>query len=106
MTTEKHDPWALLREAHAFVDPYEGDLFERIHAALAAHDAVPPSEEKVEWMPNGPRGLSGYLKGRVEKASAYQTKDGLWWASASDIGPFETLDDAQRAALSAARGMK
>jgi hypothetical protein len=26
---------ALLDEAHSFVDPTEGDLFDRIHAALA-----------------------------------------------------------------------
>ena len=47
MTQERHDPWALLREAHSFVDPYEGDLFERIHAALAAHEAVPPGEDRL-----------------------------------------------------------
>ena len=125
-TTEKHDPWALLREAReelnvlasyaedpAFKWPSLGlkvrakaqrKMRDRIDAALAAHDADPPSE--VVWIPNGPRGLSGYLKGRVEKASVYQTTDGLWWASASDIGPFDTLDKAQRAALSAARGMR
>ncbi len=112
---------ALLREARDFMRQaaisrgpcpdctecdYRDAIIAKADAALAEHDAVPPSEEKVEWIPNGPRGLSGYLKGRVEKASAYQTKDGLWWASASDIGPFDTLDEAQRAALAAARGMR
>lgn len=111
MSDENHDPWALLREARSIVDlaasrdvRFDNGLLARIDAALAAHEAVSPSE--VEWIPNGPRGLSGYLKGRVEKASVYQTKDGLWWASASDVGPFNTLDEAQAAAIAAARGMR
>ena len=60
MTTEKHDPWALLREAKQIIAAnrlmlghYSGArqverLEDRIDAALAARDAVPPSEESDE----------------------------------------------------------
>jgi hypothetical protein len=54
MTTEKHDPWALLREARELVGfcpiTQEGmdvvkDVRERIDAALAAHrDEVPAQD--------------------------------------------------------------
>ncbi len=47
MTTEKHDPWALLAEARVVVYEYgplhediaEPDLLARIDAALATQDA-------------------------------------------------------------------
>ena len=41
MTTEKHDPWALLREAREDVDAMgNGDLCRAIDRALALHDAA------------------------------------------------------------------
>ena len=49
----------LLREAHSFVDPTDGTLFERIHAAMAAHDVatdwkpVPGSRTREENWDNG-----------------------------------------------------
>ena len=53
MTTEKHDPWALLREAQGWIGywpltkPEAGAeiLKKRIDAALAEHDSVLSSKE-------------------------------------------------------------
>lgn len=50
MTTEKHDPWALLAEIHE-LQPWlsqDADLAARVEAALAEHDTVPLGEESDE----------------------------------------------------------
>ena len=56
MTTEKHDPWALLRETILFIkaardegafdcETHAMHLLSRIDAALAEHDSVLSSKE-------------------------------------------------------------
>ena len=87
MTTEKHDPWALLREARDAVGycpmtemgmAAVAELSDRIDAALAAHDAVPLGEESDE-----------------SKA--------VWRAY---VNRELSEDEAKSAAIAAARGMK
>ena len=73
MTTEKHDPWALLRETILFIkvardegafdcERHAMHLLSRIDAAIAEHDAVPSSEEcdesKTIWRAYANRELS------------------------------------------------
>lgn len=124
MANEKHDPWALLREARESVfrdslcreyDYSHKDvameehkrrtrLKDRIDAALAAHDAVPPSEETVEWKTE--MGLHATTVNGVNIAVFPMTEDGRWTAALHVADPFDTLDEAQRAAIAAARGMR
>lgn len=117
MANEAHDLWALLREArgHVFNWPdytvvQKRSLLDRIDAALAAHDVVPPSEEKVEWTQDA---LGYYARVMVEaEIEVFQDLSGEWqWnrTAASSVQPHghaATLDEAQRAALAAARGMR
>jgi hypothetical protein len=103
MTIEKHDPWALLREAHSFVDPTESDLFERIHAALAGR-----AECAVEWRPSDQRVFLDGVNLRV-----VHHQDGLWvWSvywplsHRTEQGRVATEEEAKSAAIAAARGVK
>ena len=116
MSTEKHDPWALLREARDWVGGWSGilpmagkdidALRARIDDALAEHDV----EDKVEWTQDA---LGYYARVKVEaEIEVFQDLSGEWqWnrTALSDVrrhGSANTLDEAQRAALAAARGMK
>lgn len=107
----------LLREARESLlaqhDPVDNlTLVGRIDAALASHDAVPPGE--VAWRKNE------HCDDEFEMYEAYpddytgldvvRFKDGKWrWTACREVeeqGYCNTLDEAQRAALSAARGMR
>jgi hypothetical protein len=114
MTTEKHDPWALLREALPFVETVKSDgvfgaddrasaLFARIDAALAEHDTVPSSE--VDWqMTNSPIGtMHAHLDG-VDLRVRWDGQDAAW--DATHYGRCATEAKAKTAAIAAARGMK
>lgn len=123
MTTEKHDPWALLREAredlalaHADLDALRqtrkmSTLTDRIDAALAEHDAVPPSGEQVdsarpfvEWETDAFG--NDYVKQGNVLSMVVQTLDGNWGWETRVEGYADTEAEAQRAALLAARGMR
>ncbi len=88
-----------------------------IDAALAAHDAVPPSEEKVEsevvWR-NTPDGEDAVVNNVV--LSVWGWRAGWAWQSKplaepsylnrTEMGLSKTLDEAKSAAIAAARGMR
>ena len=111
MTTEKHDPWALLREAQPWIQvhaPIEAtDLLMRIDAALAAHD----DEEQVTWSPKG-KGLDATVSGYLVEVQP--THDGWWGWRAEQFpvhrdrqhGHKRTMEQAQEAAIAAAKGMR
>jgi hypothetical protein len=115
------DPWALLREARDTLDseastPEELDFVFRIDAALAAHrDEVPAQDstkDVVEWR------LGDDCDEEFVYYEAYPDSDtGLdvvrflggkwrWTMSREKQGYCDTLDEARRAATSAARGMR
>lgn len=88
-------------------------LAARIDAALAEHDAVPPSEAK--WRPIGVFGdvdeyvaTIGHVNMTVHAEPVSSTGDLLWEVrhtyAASGTAP--TLDEAKSAASAAARGMR
>lgn len=124
MTTEKHDPWALLREARGMLSSYPQDSNEvctmlgRIDAALATHDVVPPSEEKVEWEEGTDyekkpwyEAWIGHIGLHIRRwpwRSHKEPEVFYWhvWSPLDEDGQAATLDEAQRAAIAAARGMK
>lgn len=120
MTTDKHDPWALLRDARdsvaldaeaagnsRFVAEAErvAALLSRIDVALAAHEAeervVPP---KVEWTWSH----GGWCEGvSIRIDEVFDAKCWSWEIT----GTASTQDEAraaasQAAAIAAARGMK
>lgn len=127
MTTEKHDPWALLREARdelSVLASYVGHpdtvwpnvglkttakchkiMRDRIDAALAAHDAVPSSE--VKWR-------QPCYGSHIYDDGIFRHKVELWgskwrWFVAIDYrtdGFSPSLDEAKAAAIAAARGMR
>jgi hypothetical protein len=122
MTPEKHDPWALLRDAREYVGfcPFDPDLMNvvgkiraRIDAALVAHkrDAVAmwPTEDVVRWQAT--RADSGLAYGwseqqdnltlTVHQVSAFTV---LW--AVERYGTCSSIDEAKQAAIAAARGMK
>jgi len=108
MTTEKHDPWALLAEIHE-LQPWlsqDADLAARVEAALA--ERQDSAKDVVEWRPSNQR---VFLDG-VDLRILYQT-DGTWLWSVywplshrTDRGACATEAEAKSAALAAARGMK
>lgn len=149
MTTEKHDPWALLREAReelSVLASYVGHpdtvwpnvglkttakchkiMRDRIDAALAEHDAeerVDSATQVVE--PVAPSALpevesDGFwreetYRNNVHKCAVLIQRNGVanWYWSvgrtfdAANVGRgfAATLDEAQRAALAAARGLR
>lgn len=85
-----------LRDARAEV--------ERLKSALAAHDAVPPSEEKVEWETTA-LGNDYHRQGNM-LLMVVQTLDGNWDWETRVEGYADTEAEAQRAAIAAARGMR
>ena len=108
MTTEKHDPWALLAEIHE-LQPWlsqDADLAARVESALAAHD----DEEQVTWSPNG-KGLDATVSGYLVEVQP--THDGWWGWRAEQFpvhrdrqhGHKRTMEQAQEAAIAAARGL-
>ena len=121
MTQENHDPWALLRQAQGWIGywplnkPEAGAeaLKKRIDAALAEHDAVPPSEEKVdsatpvvEWRADG-FGRAAMVGNA--SLSVWSWKDGWAWSCerhGETTGVAKNEEAAKSAAIAAARGMK
>jgi hypothetical protein len=121
MTTEKHDPWALLREAQPWIQvhaPIEAtDLLMRIDAALAAHrDEVPAQDSATgfvepkdsDWtLLSNHAGIIVALLPNDEMLFIRPETDkyGTMWAW-SYGGLVKTEAEARRAALAAARGMR
>jgi len=119
MTTEQHDPWALLREARESVRDLlaeyeaktlkakfietERDLLARIDAALA--ERQDSATDVVEWqMANSPIGtMHAYLDG-VDLRVRWDGQDAAW--DATRYGRCATEAEARRAATAAARGTK
>jgi hypothetical protein len=126
MTNEKHDPWALLREARDWVGGWSGilpmagkdidALRARIDAALA--EPLDSAQSAVEsddpwWTPSSHRAQERKCDLHVWRMSL---KEWGWSTTIyrehergrEDLGSGVclTLDEAQRAALAAARGMK
>jgi len=109
MTTEKHDPWALLREARDVVDTLEAryprdELVARIDAALAEHaDSATPV---VEWEQ---RQGSYIHDDGVNELRVYLWSNEWHWHTVVEYranGTCATEAEAKSAALAAARGMK
>ena len=108
MTTEKHDPWALLRGARDQLVGVQGmvkvtQTIARIDAALAEHDTP-----VVEWRPSDQRVFLDGVSLRVVLHT-----DGLWvWSvywplsHRTEQGCVATEAEAKQAAIAAARGMK
>lgn len=118
---------ALLREARDSValdaetagnsrfaseDERVSGLLARIDAALAAHDAVPPSEEKVEWKlididyPMHHANCEGAELVVFPNLFPANDAESLWRWKVGRQGYTNDFDEAQRAALAAARGMR
>ena len=110
MTTEKHDPWALLREARDQLVGVQGlgrvtQTIARIDAALA--ERQDSAQNAVEWRPSDQR---VFLDG-VSLRIVYQT-GGLWMWSVhwpmshrTEQGQVATEEEAKSAAIAAARGL-
>ena len=118
MTNEKHDPWALLREAREFLttyrDPNDGfplyaatPLLARIDAALAEH--ANSAQSAVEWCAVGDTWATAYPVDGVEM-TVMRWADGpwKWWTKleTSAQGTASTEAEAKSAAIAAARGLK
>ena len=105
----------LLREArkvvaYPFITVEHHQLLARIDAALAAHAAVPPSEETVEWISYGDwcekssNKFDGFFQLTIR---AHALPGGPWhWEAPRRSGYAPTKDEAKAAAIAAARGMK
>jgi hypothetical protein len=93
---------ALLREAHSFVDPTDTDLFDRISAALAAHDAEP---ETVQWREYGGRDEDASIDG-AHCILRYVGGSTAWHWDVTRTGTAQSLYDAREAAEKAARGVR
>jgi hypothetical protein len=112
MTTEKHDPWALLREAKRLIAANRlmlghysgvrevGSLEDRIDAALA--ERQDSSTDVVEWKPYGDSQIATVngLSVRVDRVDLR-----VAW-SVTRYGEEITTSEAKSAAIKAARGMK
>ena len=115
MTTEKHDSWALLREAKQIIAAnrlmlghYSGAreverLEDRIDAALAEHDTP-----VVEWRPSDQRVFLDGVSLRIVLHT-----DGLWvWSvywplsHRTEQGRVATEGEAKSAAIAAAKEKK
>jgi hypothetical protein len=123
MTTEKHDPWALLREAKQIIAAnrlmlghYSGAreverLEDRIDAALAEHaDSATPVVESDDlwWTPSSHRAKEGKYEMHVWRMSLKQWGWSTCVYQEREVGNglCNTLDEAKSAAIAAARGMK
>jgi DNA primase len=124
MTTEKHDPWALLRQARKVADAVVTDarsiafaqwspeqheaeaVRDRIDAALA--ERQDSAQNAMEWRPSDQR---VFLEG-VSLRVVLHT-DGVWvWSvywpvsHRTEQGRVATEAEAKTAAIAAARGTK
>lgn len=80
------------------------DLLARIDAALAVHDAVPPSEVEVEWrLANRPHVFLAHLN---DADMALRVDWDRWYWKVTREGHTFTLDEAKSAAIAAAKGMR
>jgi hypothetical protein len=107
MTTEKHDPWALLAEIHE-LQPWlsqDADLAARVEAALAGR-AEGSTEDVVEWKER--QNIYIHDDG-VKRLRVYPWGDEWHWNTVIDYeadGTAPTEAEAKSAAIAAARGMK
>ena len=117
MTQEKHDPWALLRQAQGWIGywplnkPEAGAeaLKKRIDAALAKHDAVPPSEVVWKTTYHDPVFHEADLTDDLCLSVLENPHGRFYWSAQLQTqknGYANTLDEAKSAAIAAARGMK
>ena len=122
MSTEKHDPWALLREARKFVVDAERlwiewdneqeeravvSMLARIDDALAEHKAeerVDSATPVVEWETDAFG--NDYVKQGNVLSMVAQTLDGNYGWETRTEGYADTEAEAKSAAIAAARGMK
>lgn len=121
MTTDKHDFWALLREAREALVRAENrmmapphqvpDVIERIDAALAEHEA----EERVTWSPLADgKTCAAEVNGCLVEVRPSYAGDSWWaWKAEQPVkhrdrqhGHKRTMEQAQEAAVLAARGIK
>jgi hypothetical protein len=117
MTTEKHDPWALLAEIHE-LQPWlsqDENLAARVEAALAAHrDEVPAQdsatdvvESKTRWWPSHQETV---IDGACMRVWLQDAENWGWWVlkglGVRDTGFAKTEAEAKSAAIAAARGMR
>jgi hypothetical protein len=106
MTTEKHDPWALLAEIHE-LQPWlsqDADLAARVDAALA--ERADSSTDVVEWEE---RQGSYIHDDGVNELRVYLWGDQWHWHTVVEYranGTCATEDEARRAAIAATRGMR
>jgi hypothetical protein len=121
MTPEKHDPWALLREAKRLIAANRlmlghysgvreiGSLEDRIDAALA--ERQDSATDVVEWEVCG-SGFSIYIASMDDDTTldAIRLNSGDWrWSAEVDrrkCGTCATEAEAKSAAIAAARGMR
>lgn len=127
MTTEKHDPWALLAEAREALVRAENrmmapphqvpDVIQHIDAALAAHaDSATPVVESDDmwWQDKTFRAVVGSITVLVQSNGLHEW---YWSATSSERrgkyglldscqGRTNMLDEAKSAAIAAARGMR
>jgi hypothetical protein len=120
MTTEKHDPWALLREAKRLIAANRlmlghysgvrevGSLEDRIDAALA--ERQDSAKDSVEWKTQD---VVDYPIQYAERNGAelvvfpnITEPSNVWHWKTIFMGEASTEAEARRAATAAARGMK
>ena len=120
MSTEKHDPWALLREARNLVGfcptTQEGidsvcKVRDRIDAALAEHaDSATPVVESdaLWWTPSSHRAKEGECDLHVWRMSLEEWGWNTYVFLEREVesGVCATLAEAKSAAIAAARGMR
>jgi hypothetical protein len=107
MTTEKHDPWALLREARDQLVGVQGmgkvtQTIARIDAALA--EPLDSTTPVVEWKADA-FGTEYVRRGNM-LSMVTQTLDGNWGWETRTEGYADTEAEAKSAAIAAARGLK
>jgi hypothetical protein len=111
MTTEKHDPWTLLREARKTVwewlemsVPIDMDVLDRIDAALA--ERRDSAKDVVEWKQ---RHGSYIHEDGVNELRVHLWGDQWYWQAVVEYranGICATEAEAKSAAIAAARGMR
>jgi hypothetical protein len=117
MTTEKHDPWALLAEIHE-LQPWlsqDADLAARVEAALAGRaegSTEDSATDVVEWNHYGYS--RNELRSRINGADVTVRRlapsisdiDTQYSWNVSLWGGATTLAEAKEAAIAAAKGMR